>query len=73
MLPYGLPGATPDIAMLLSQSGSAPSQAFTWGSGGRRMTPDDIARERALAARQMKSDFSPVQHWTQGRQPLAID
>lgn len=66
MLPYGLPGATPDIAMLLSQSGSAPSQAFTWGSGGRRMTPDDIARERALAARQMKSDFSPVQHWTQG-------
>lgn len=66
MLPYGLPGATPDIAMLLSRSGSAPSQAFTWGSGGRRLTPEDIARERALAARQMKSDYSPVQHWTQG-------
>lgn len=45
-----------------------PQQAapFVWGQGGRRMTPDDIARERALAARQMQSNYSPVQHWTQG-------
>lgn len=40
--------------------------AFVWGKGGKRMTPEDIARERALAARQMQSDYSPVQHWSQG-------
>lgn len=66
MLPYGMPAATPDIAMLLSQSGSSQPQPFAWGAGGRRMTPEDIARERALAARQMQSDYSPVQHWSQG-------
>lgn len=40
--------------------------AFLWGSGGRRMTPEDITRERALAARRLQGDYSPVQHWTQG-------
>lgn len=66
MLPYGLPSATPDIAALLTQPAATPPAAFTWGAGGQRMTPDDIARERALAARQMQSDYSPVQHWSQG-------
>lgn len=54
----------PGIVQGLTQATAAP--AFTWGQGGRRMTPDEIARERALAARQMQSDYSPVQHWTQG-------
>lgn len=54
----------PGIVAGLSQQPAGP--AFTWGKGGRRMTPEDIARERALAARQMQSDYSPVQHWTQG-------
>lgn len=45
------------------QTTSAP---FQWGSGGRRMTPEDIARERKVAASLMQSDYSPVQHWTQG-------
>jgi hypothetical protein len=40
--------------------------SFLWGSGGRRMSPDEIARERALAARRMQGDYSPVSHWSQG-------
>lgn len=53
----------PDI---LAAFARPPEQPFIWGKGGRRMTPEDIARERALATRQMQSDYSPVQHWSQG-------
>lgn len=42
------------------------SEPFQWGSGGRRLTPEDISRERRIAASLMQSDYSPVQHWTQG-------
>ncbi|MGB6104681.1 MAG: hypothetical protein WBF88_12645, partial [Pusillimonas sp.] len=52
------------VAGLAQQQPAGP--AFTWGKGGRRMTPEDIERERAIAARQMKSDYSPVGHWLQG-------
>lgn len=55
----------PGIVAELTQP-HATRSAFTWGKAGRRMTAEDIARERALAARQMQSDYSPVQHWTQG-------
>lgn len=40
--------------------------SFLWGSGGRRMTPEDITRERALAARQMQVDYSPIASPWQG-------
>lgn len=66
MLPYGLPAATPDIATLLTQPAAAQPAAFTWGAGGQRMTPEDIAAQRKRAAGMMKSDYSPVGHWTQG-------
>ena len=41
---------------------------FTWGSGGRKMTPDQLAAERqALAVMQAREgDTSPVAHWSQG-------
>lgn len=39
---------------------------FQWGRGGRRMTPEQIAREREIAQAMMQSDYSPVQHWSQG-------
>lgn len=42
------------------------AEPFVWGKGGRRMTPQDIAREREIAASLMQPDYSPVQHWTQG-------
>src|SRR5690606_41184503 len=43
-------------------------QPFLWGRGGKRMSMDDIALRRRLAAQQMAqgSDYSPVGHWTQG-------
>lgn len=43
-------------------------EPFQWGQGGRRMSADEIARQRrvedALLARGV--DTSPVGHWTQG-------
>lgn len=39
---------------------------FLWGSGGRRMTPEDIARERQMAGRMMQTDYSPIQSPWQG-------
>lgn len=66
MLPYGLPSATPDIAALLTQTTATPPAAFTWGAGGQRMTPEEIAAQRKRAEGMMQSDYSPVGHWTQG-------
>jgi hypothetical protein len=41
---------------------------FTWGSGGRKLTPEQVAREREIASALMAGgiDYSPVAHWTQG-------
>lgn len=38
------------------------SSPFVWGQGGRRMTPEEIARQRAIAEQQRMAgaDFSPV-------------
>lgn len=43
-----------------------PRGPFQWGAGGSRLTPEDIMRRRAMAARQGQGDYSPVAHWTQG-------
>lgn len=45
-----------------------PLEAFLWGKGGARKTPEQIARERALAEQLMGegADFSPVAHPLQG-------
>lgn len=41
--------------------------AFIWGAGGKRMTPEEIQRERqVLEALTGRVDTSPVGHWTQG-------
>lgn len=53
------------IAVQLAQP-QQPQAPFQWGAGGRRMTPDDIARERALAARMTQVDYSPVYSPWQG-------
>jgi hypothetical protein len=41
---------------------------FFVGKGGRKLTPEDVARERELVAlaRSKMGDTSPVGHWTQG-------
>lgn len=45
-----------------------PLESFIWGSGGRAMTPEQVAREREIAAAltDQGADFSPVGHWLQG-------
>lgn len=58
--PYG--GVAAALAAPVATSG----QPFTWGQGGRRMTPEEIARERQIAARQMQSDYSPIASPWQG-------
>lgn len=46
---------------------------FRWGSGGRKLTPEQAARQREIAAALMQSgmDTSPVGHWTQGMARVA--
>lgn len=41
---------------------------FMWGEGGQKLSPDEVARQRALASRlaSQVGDTSPVGHWTQG-------
>lgn len=44
-----------------------PLQAFTWGDSGQAMTPEQVARRRAMAAmlQQDSSSTAPLSHWTQ--------
>lgn len=46
---------------------------FVWGRGGRKLTPDQIERERESAALLAKGamDYSPVAHWSQGLNRVA--
>lgn len=41
---------------------------FIWGEGGQKLSPEEVARQRALASRlaSQVGDTSPVGHWTQG-------
>lgn len=45
-----------------------PPQAFVWGSGGRRLTPEEILMERKAASALGSEAMStaPVGHWSQG-------
>jgi hypothetical protein len=44
---------------------------FVWGNGGARMTPEEIAQQRLLLAKNSKIDTSPVASWTQGAARVA--
>ena len=57
---YGTPG----IGDGLPQNQRA--EAFVWGQGGARLTPEQLLAQQEIARDQMQSDFSPVGHWTQG-------
>lgn len=63
----GAPGllSAPAVAPMQNLA-PAPASPFVWGDGGAQMTPEEIARRRALAAKMGQPDFSPVGHWTQG-------
>lgn len=49
------------------------AKPFVWGPGGAQMTPEQIAAEKKVANALMMrgSDYSPVQHWTQGAARVA--
>lgn len=57
------PMALPAGAMGAPQAMQEP---FVWGKGGRRMTPDQIARDREIANAMMGVDYSPIQSPWQG-------
>lgn len=56
LLPYGVGEAAMQAA----------PEPFVYGAGGRRMTPQDIAREREIAAAMMQTDYSPIASPWQG-------
>lgn len=43
-------------------------ESFIWGAQGKKMSPEEVARQRAVAAllSQEAIDTSPVGHWSQG-------
>lgn len=47
------------------------AEAFTWGSGGEKLSPADRRRRIADAMMKAGMDYSPVQHWTQGLNRVA--
>jgi hypothetical protein len=51
----------------------AAESFFTWGAGGAKLTPEQIALARQLLARKnaQGADTSPVGHWTQGAARVA--
>lgn len=46
----------------------AVQEFFTWGEGGAKLTPEQLAQRRLVlkSLKDKEGDMSPVQHWTQG-------
>lgn len=51
----------------------AAIEPFVWGAGGKKATPESIARQRKVAEAMLATgrDFSPVESWTQGAARVA--
>lgn len=69
--PYGTPGIGDDLEIARAlQPGLGvmpePEEAFVWGHGGMKMTPQQAAMMRERGQSRMRGDYSPIQHWTQG-------
>lgn len=62
------PFSDPQTAPMQNIVPSQPSEPFVFGRGGQRISQDDIALRRRVAAQQMAgaTDTSPVGHWTAG-------
>lgn len=39
---------------------NAPADAFVWGAGGRRLTPEEVEQQRKVAESLMAPDYSPI-------------
>lgn len=69
--PAVLQGLSGTVAPVSQMQTTSPTQPFTWGEGGRRVTPEQLAYDREIAQGMLQSDYSPVVHWTQGLGRLA--
>ncbi len=51
----------------------AAEGAFVWGRNGRKLSADEIAKQREIADAMMRKgmDYSPVGHWAQGAARVA--
>lgn len=65
---FGLGQPSPPQGDLVQPGAAVPPQAFQWGAGGGRLTPEDIAMRRKMAMQNIAegSSYAPVAHWTQG-------
>jgi len=61
ILPQAAMAAVDPVAQAL-----APTEAFTWGRGGLKMTPQQAAMLREQGMARSRGDYSPIQNWTQG-------
>jgi hypothetical protein len=61
-------GALPSAAFAQMGQQQTMSEPFTWGAGGQRVSPEQLALQQQMAQQQMAAgtDYSPVGHWTQG-------
>lgn len=51
----------------------AAEGAFVWGRNGRKLSPEEMAKQREIADAMMRKgmDYSPVGHWAQGAARVA--
>ncbi|UIJ43797.1 hypothetical protein LZK98_11910 [Sphingomonas cannabina] len=65
---FGFPRISPYDLSIRPDPATAPVEPFVFGAGGARRSPDEIAAERQLAARQMAAgaDYSPIASPWQG-------
>lgn len=51
----------------------AAEGAFVWGRNGRKLSPEEMAKQREIADTMMRKgmDYSPVGHWAQGAARVA--
>lgn len=70
MLAPPLPRPKPQMQ---DQAPQQPPEAFVWGANGEAMSPEEVARQHAIAQQLMQegSDYSPVGSWTQGAARVA--
>jgi len=61
ILPQAAMAAVDPVAQAL-----APPEAFVWGHGGLKMTPQQAMMQRERGIARSQGDFSPIQNWTQG-------
>lgn len=63
-----IPGMPSVASALLARQPQQGPRSFTWGQGGARLSPEQLAMQSRMAQSNIAAgmDTSPVGHWTQG-------